>query len=398
MNATLTGLATIRAFGVQEILRREFDTYQDVHTSAYYTFFSCTRTFGLWIDATLATYVILVTYSFLVIGKEIYAGNVGLAITQAVSMTGMVQWGMRQWSEFENQMTAVERIVEYTEVVPEPMKSGDVPEDTWPANGKIEFRHVSLRYSDDDPHVLKDLNFIIGAKEKIGIVGRTGAGKSSLITALFRLAAVEGDILIDDITTNTVNLYHLRSKISIIPQEPVLFSGTLRKNLDPFDEHKDDELWSALEEVELKTVVSELPGALSHKMSEGGSNFSVGQRQLFCLARAIIKKNKILVMDEATANVDNKTDELIQLTIRRKFADCTVLTIAHRLHTIMDSDKVLVMDEGRAVEFDQPFVLLQKNGALYRLVQQTGPGMAEALSETARMVRVKTNASVGFNC
>lgn len=317
---------------------------------------------------------------------ESYAGNIGLAITQALSLTGMVQWGLRQWSELENQMTSVERIVEYTQVVPEAIEDGTTPPETWPDNGKIEFRHVFLRYSKSDPYVIKDLNFVIGAKEKIGIVGRTGAGKSSLITALFRLVEIEGEILIDDIATKTVNLHRLRSKISIIPQEPILFLGTLRKNLDPFDEYKDEDLWSALEEVELKTTVSELPGTLSYYIAESGSNFSVGQRQLLCLARAIIRKSKILVLDEATANVDNRTDELIQMTIRRKFSECTVLTIAHRLHTVMDSDKVLVMDEGRAVEYDAPYVLLKENGVLYGMVQKTGSVMVEALTEMARVV------------
>lgn len=371
---------------MQELLLHEFDNYQDIHSSAYYTFFSCTRTFGLWIDATLATYIVLVTYSFLIFENENYAGNVGLAITQVIGLTGMVQWGMRQWSEFENQMTAVERIVEYTEVVPESLETGTIPENNWPQHGKIEFRRVFLRYSADDPYVLKDVSFTIVAKQKIGIVGRTGAGKSSLISALFRLAQIEGEILIDDVATKELNLHHLRSKISIIPQEPVLFSGTLRKNLDPFDEHEDDELWSALEDVELKTVVSEFPGTLFHQMSEDGSNLSVGQRQLLCLARAIIKKTKILVLDEATANVDNKTDELIQQTIRMKLSQCTVLTIAHRLHTIMDSDKVLVMDEGKVVEFGHPYLLIQKSGIFCSLVAKTGSKMAAVLTEMAREV------------
>jgi len=176
----------------------------------------------------------------------------------------------------------------------------------------------------------------------------------------------------------------LRSKISIIPQEPVLFSGSLRKNLDPFDEYTDADLWNALEEVELKHVVNDLPSGLNDMMSEGGSNFSVGQRQLVCLARAIIRKNKILVLDEATANVDPRTDTLIQSTLRRKFSDCTVLTIAHRLHTVMDSDKILVMDAGRVAEFDHPYLLLRNdNSLLYTMVQQTGQAMAANLLQIA---------------
>lgn len=232
---------------------------------------------------------------------------------------------------------------------------------------------------------MKNLTFAIEAKQKVGIVGRTGAGKSSLIAALFRLAPFEGSVYIDGVNTVTIGLHELRNKVSIIPQEPVLFSGTLRKNLDPFDEYTDDVLWSALEEVELKDIVNDLPEGLSSRVMEGGSNFSVGQRQLMCLARAIIRKNTILVLDEATANVDPQTDTLIQRTIQKKFANCTVLTIAHRLNTVMDSDKILVMDAGTVVEFDHPHVLLQnRNGFLFSMVQQTGKGMIDTLITKAK--------------
>lgn len=220
------------------------------------------------------------------------------------------------------------------------------------------------------------------------MVGRTGAGKSSIIQSIFRLAQNEGQILIDDVDIGAIGLHDLRKKISIIPQEAILFSGTLRFNLDPFSERKDDELWDALDQVELKSIVSAMSGGLDAKVLDGGSNFSVGQRQLLCLARAILRDNKILILDEATANVDSNTDKLIQLTIRNNFANCTVITIAHRLNTIMDSDKVLVVDAGEIVEFGHPFELIQKaDGYFKRLLNQINSSTATAIALVAKEVR-----------
>lgn len=388
LNASLQGLTTIRAFRAEEILSKEFDNHQDLHSSAWFVFISTSRAFGYWLDLICVIYVFLVTFSFLLIGNEQFGGNVGLAITQAIGITGMFQWGMRQSTELENQMTSVERVVEYSSIESEgaldstPDKK---PSISWPEHGEVEFKNVYLRYAPDDPPVLRNLSFLIKPKEKVGIVGRTGAGKSSLINALFQLTETEGAIIIDGVDITKIGLHDLRKKISIIPQEPVIFSGTMRKNLDPFNEYTDDELWRALEEVELKEAVNDLPCGLDSVMSEGGSNFSVGQRQLVCLARAILRNNKVLVLDEATANVDPQTDVLIQTTIRKKFANCTVLTIAHRLHTVMDSDKVLVMDAGTMKEFGHPYELLQNDqGIFYGMVQQTGRAMAENLERIAK--------------
>ncbi|XP_050545467.1 probable multidrug resistance-associated protein lethal(2)03659 isoform X2 [Daktulosphaira vitifoliae] len=387
LNATLQGLTTIRAFGAEQILSKEFDNHQDLHSSAWFLFITSSRAFGFWLDVVCLFYISIVTFSFLTFASHIYGGNVGLAITQAIGLTGMFQWGMRQSAELENQMTSVERVLEYTNAPQESALESTPdkkPPKDWPAKGRVTFKKLYLRYGPDTQHVLKDLNINIEPSEKVGIVGRTGAGKSSLIGALFRLAINEGYIIIDNIDIHSLGLHELRSKISIIPQEPVLFSGTMRKNLDPFDEFSDHALWEALEEVELKDPVEDLPGGLNAKMSEGGSNFSVGQRQLVCLARAIIRNNKILVLDEATANVDPQTDALIQNTIRTKFSNCTVLTIAHRLNTVMDSDKILVMDAGNMVEFDYPHILLQnKHGFLFKMVEETGPSTAELLCNIA---------------
>lgn len=387
LNASLQGLSTIRAFRAQGILCREFNSHMDVNTSAWFIYITTTRAFALWLDFVCVIYIAVVTLSFVVAGQNTLGGSVGLAITQTISLIGMCQWGMRQSAELENEMVSVERVNEYTTLPSEPpLETAPKyrPQGDWPEHGVVKFVNVDLRYSEDGEKVLKDLNFSIRSNEKIGIVGRTGAGKSSLIQALFRLAPYEGTIEIDDIDTKTLGLRDLRSKISIIPQDPILFSGTLRSNLDPFEEKTDAELWSALDQVELKEAVSSLAGGLECKMSDGGSNFSMGQRQLVCLARAILRSNKILVLDEATANVDPETDKLIQTTIRTKFAECTVLTIAHRLHTVMDSDRVLVMDAGRVVEFGHPHDLLHgPSGYLRRLVDQTGVANAALLIRIA---------------
>ncbi|XP_051166811.1 ATP-binding cassette sub-family C member 4-like [Leptopilina boulardi] len=403
LNATLNGLTTIRAFGAQEILKHEFDKFQDLHTSSWFMFIVTSSAFGFSLDIFTFIFTTLVTFSFL-IGSDSSSengGKVGLAITQVMSMTRLMQWGMRQSAEVENQLMSVERVLEYAELPPEPnlrdkgvmfkkkqrrIESFVTPPKNWPTQGSIRFRNMYLRYSNDDPPVLKDLNIVIYPTEKVGVVGRTGAGKSSLIAALFRLAKIDGVIEIDNIDTGTVCLEDLRRQISIIPQDPVLFSGTIRRNLDPFNEFPDRLLWEVLEEVELKEAIAAVNG-LDSRVSDRGSNFSVGQRQLICLARAILRNNRILMLDEATANVDPQTDALIQRTIRTKFAACTVLTVAHRLNTIMDSDKVLVMDKGKMVEFDYPHILLQnQNGEFTSLVRETGQAMFEQLSKVAERV------------
>ncbi|KAJ3617905.1 hypothetical protein MTP99_006989 [Tenebrio molitor] len=373
LSSSLQGLVTIRAFHNQPDQQAKFNGHQDLHTSAYYLYLASSSAFGFWLDFICGLYLSTVTLSFLLIHSEIHGGDVGFSISQCLIMMGTLQYGMKKWSDLENDMVSVERVVEYCDLTPELDDGTKIPSELWPTTGKIAFNGVSLRYSDDAPLIINRLSLQIDPEDKIGIVGRTGAGKSSLVSTLFRLTHFEGDIKIDGVNIKTLPLRRLRSRISIIPQEPTLFSGTIRKNLDPFDEYPDSHLWEALNDVELKTVVSDSPAGLSSRVSESGLNFSVGQRQLLCLARAIIRMNKILILDEATANVDFQTDELIQSTIRRKFKGCTVLTVAHRLQTVMDCEKILVIDAGCAVEFDSPSKLLQNtNGAFYKLVQMSG--------------------------
>lgn len=391
LSASLNGLSTIRASQAQEMVSKEFDNHQDLHTSTWFLTLETSAAFGFWLDCISVTFTAVVSLSFLVLDIDTFGGNVGLAISQSLILNGMLQYGMRLAAEVVNQMTSVERILEYTKVEKETdLKEHPVqkPPSGWPMKGMIQFDHMNLKYSPVDPPVLKDLSFIIQPAQKVGIVGRTGAGKSSLISALFRLARLEGTIRIDKMDTEMLSLSDLRSHISIIPQEPVLFTATLRDNLDPFHEFPDDVLWRALEDVELKESVS----GLDFLVNEGGSNFSAGQRQLVCLARAIVRNNRILVLDEATANVDPQTDAFIQKTIRTKFEQCTVLTIAHRLNTVMDSDRVLVMEAGTMVEFDHPYILLQnKKGKFFKMVQETGKAMAEQLHKIAEEVYKKSD-------
>uniref|UniRef100_F6Q5Y8 Uncharacterized protein n=1 Tax=Ciona intestinalis TaxID=7719 RepID=F6Q5Y8_CIOIN len=293
----------------------------------------------------------------------------GLALTFAVQLTGLLQIHVRFLVEVQALYTSVERVRDYITNCPSESTSV-IPESTtskmWPKHGKIKFENVSMRYRDGLPEVLHNISFEINSNDKVGIVGRTGSGKSSLGVVLFRLVELsKGRILIDDFDISKIGLQQLRSKMSIIPQDPVLFIGTIRYNLDPFKQHSDEEIWQALTITHIKPLISELPNKLETEVVENGENFSVGERQLLCMARAILRRSKIIMLDEATAAIDSETDTLVQDTIREAFTDCTVLTIAHRLNTVMTSDKILVMNNGEVKEFDKTSSLLSNSSSYF---------------------------------
>ncbi|KAL0850163.1 hypothetical protein ABMA28_012038 [Loxostege sticticalis] len=386
VSASMAGLATVRACGAQALLRKQFDQKQDVHTAAWYIVLVTNTAFSIWLTLICALYVIIVSYAFLFMDDgTTQSGNVGLALSQGLILVNMVQYGVKQATEVISQMTSVERILQFTSL-PQEKTDGPSPPKDWPQRARLVFKDLNLRYDVESEPVLKNLNIEIESGWKVGVVGRTGAGKSSLISALFRLAPIEGHVYIDNVETGEIALKDLRSKISIIPQEPVLFSASLRYNMDPFDKYTDADIWNALEQVELKNSVT----SLSAPVESGGTNFSAGQRQLLCLARAALARNKLLVLDEATANVDPNTDALIQKSIRKFFADCTVLTVAHRLHTVADSDRVVVMEAGRIVECGHPHELLQNDdGHFSRMVKQLGHAAEQSLRDLAANAHVE---------
>ncbi|KAF9323833.1 hypothetical protein BG006_001111 [Podila minutissima] len=366
---TLAGLVTIRAFHSSDRFAVEATKMLDHSQQTGYLANAATR----WLQVVLEmiSVIILTVVSALAIAQRSSptSGIFAIVLSQIGGLTSTMNRFLNTICLLETSIVSVERIKEYSELKSE---ARDVIPDSktdeaWPQQGMIQFSNYSTRYRDGLDLVLKDLDLIISAGERVGIVGRTGAGKSSITLALFRIVeAAAGTIAIDGIDISTLGLQELRSRLTIIPQDPFLFGATIRLNLDPFGRHTDAEIWAALESASLKSYISSLSEGLSTTIENGGENMSLGQRQLMSLARAMLTKNtRVLCLDEATAAIDIETDNAIQRALRREFSNCTVLTIAHRINTIMDSDRILVLDHGRVAEYDTPQALLQKQDGLF---------------------------------
>ncbi|CAK7350158.1 unnamed protein product [Dovyalis caffra] len=407
----LNGLSTIRAYKAYDRMANINGKSMDNNVRYTLVNMSANRWLAIRLE-TLGGLMIWFTATFAVMqngradNQQAFASTMGLLLSYALNITSLLTGVLRLASLAENSLNAVERVGTYIELPSEAPSviESNRPPPGWPSSGAIKFEDIVLRYRPELPPVLHGLSFYISPSDKVGIVGRTGAGKSSMLNALFRIVELErGRILIDDCDIAKFGLMDLRKVLGIIPQSPVLFSGTVRFNLDPFSEHNDADLWEALERAHLKDVIRRNSLGLESEVhlvkrtviihallvknqrevcavTEAGDNFSVGQRQLLSLARALLRRSKILVLDEATAAVDVRTDALIQKTIREEFRSCTMLIIAHRLNTIIDSDRVLLLDSGRVLEYDTPEkLLLNEDSAFSKMVQSTGTANAQYL-------------------
>ncbi|DBA04368.1 TPA: hypothetical protein N0F65_002130 [Lagenidium giganteum] len=365
---TLNGLHTIRAFGMQDKFKELNKDVVDTNASFYFMYWAAGRWLAVRLD-WLSVVIIFVVSLYLVIAKgQLSPVLSGITITYSLMLTSMVQWVVRALDMTDNAMTSVERLLHFRNIPVEvdPPNAIAVTKASWPSQGAICFAGLCLKYRPELPLVLRGVNMTIQGGEKVGICGRTGAGKSSLMIALFRICDFDaGTIFIDDVDITALKLRDLRSSLAIIPQDPVLYSGSLRENLDPFQEYDDDAIWTVLRQVHLADSVNKWGAGLDFVVSEKGDNLSVGQRQLLCIGRALLKDSKIVVLDEATANVDTTTDSLIQETIKETFEAKTVLIIAHRINTIMHCDKIAVMDAGRVAEFGTPSDLLSRTDSIF---------------------------------
>lgn len=374
---TLGGISTIRAYRQQNRFVRENEFRIDENVRAYFPSVSANRWLAVRLEF-IGSFVILGSAGFAVLsvatGSGLSAGAVGLAMSYALNITQSLNWIVRQTVEVETNIVSVERVLEYSRLEPEAVDiiPDSRPPTAWPAAGAITFNNFSTRYREGLELVLKNINLHISPHEKIGIVGRTGAGKSSLTLSLFRIIeAAEGHIEIDGIRTDALGLQDLRQRLSIIPQDPSIFEGTIRHNLDPRNAHDDTDLWNALALAHMKEKIASMPLGLDSLVHEGGSNLSVGEKALISLARALLTPSNIMVMDEATGSLDTVTDSMIQEVIRS--IQSTVLIIAHRIDTVLFCDRIVVLDKGEVVETGSPAALLNDpESRFWKMCESTG--------------------------
>jgi ATP-binding cassette subfamily C (CFTR/MRP) protein 1 len=389
---SVMGTSTIRAYGLQDHFSRKVRESIDDMNSAYYLTFANQRWLSVRLDVigillVFTTGILVVTSRF-----SVDPSIAGLVLSYILTIVQMIQFTVRQLAEVENNMNATERIHHYGTMLEEeaPLHMGEVRK-TWPEHGEIVFDKVQMRYRAGLPLVLKDLSMHVAAGERIGVVGRTGAGKSSIMSTLFRLTELSGgSITIDGVDIAKIGLHDLRSKLAIIPQDPTLFKGTIRSNLDPFNEHSDLELWGALRQADLVSndaAMDDKSGRihLDSVVEEEGLNFSLGQRQLMALARALVRNSQIIVCDEATSSVDFETDQKIQKTIVDGFSGKTLLCIAHRLKTIIGYDRICVMDAGSIAELDSPLRLYEQGGIFRGMCDRSGIRRDDFLEAKARV-------------
>lgn len=372
---SLTGAASIRAYGQKERFSKGNISLINNHSRPWFHNISAIEWLCFRLNM-LSNFVFAFSLTLLVSLPEgfINPSIAGLAVTYALNLNGQLSAITWNICNAENKMISVERIMQYSRIPSEaPLTIDDHrPPNSWPKDGTINIRNLEVRYAEHLPSVLRNISCTIPGRKKLGIVGRTGSGKSTLIQALFRIVEPrEGTIEIDNVDLSKLGLHDLRGRLSIIPQDPTMFEGTVRGNLDPLNEYSDERVWETLDKCQLGDIVRQSPKKLDSTVVENGENWSVGQRQLFCLGRVLLKRSNVLVLDEATASVDSSTDAIIQQTLREEFGDCTVLTVAHRIHTVIDSDLILVFSEGRIIEYDTPSRLLEnKNSEFSRLIKE----------------------------
>jgi ABC-type multidrug transport system fused ATPase/permease subunit len=390
ISESLVGLSTIRSFGKKNVMMERMCLVLDNYLANSYIYLSGT----IWMEFRLGMLSSLVTLAVGLIGAYVNSSSVAfvaLALTNSSTMTAAISEFLVHLGDMENQMNSVERLNHYRFNIPQETSSDQSPDlgDCWPKQGTISVKEVDLKYpSAPEKRVLNKVSLEIKNGQKVGIVGRTGSGKSSLVNVLFRLFEIQGgEIKIDGIDIAQMQLSKLRQGIEMISQEPVVFEGTLRENLDPFESFEDDQLWAVLDKVGLKSFFAETNEKLDFELEPHGQNISIGQRQLLCIARSVLKSPKILVLDEATASVDQDTDEKIQLLIKREFSEATVISIAHRLHTVADYDLIAVLDRGNLIEMASPLELLQDStSAFYALCKASGERNFDEIIAKAFMV------------